>query len=428
MMENNDEEVKGVLNQIKKDDEINSKSGKKPFFKSKKIKLIIILILIILVVIFIFVQRKVLKRYYYYSVGNDDMTILEDKEYKLIKSYKEYSEYVKWLQNGYKQEALEKYKQEISGIITTYRSSYLDPDEYYEKLVKERDEELDKRIKTTTAILKSKMYGVLYFLNNDLLIVESTTLGQVLHGNYLNGIYYDNNKLKVYIDREQGGSVGGGESMVYFITLSKIKMKNITEIEIKTNTTNTTAGNGIAYKPIIYLYPTEETQANVQLGNKEQITCSYPKYSTGWNVIAQPNGDLKDIDTNKNLYSLYYESDNVVKFKVEKDGFIVKGEDSSEFLEEKLKILGLTDREAEEFIIYWLPKLEANKYNYIRFATREEIDANMPLTITPEPDTTIRVLMEYKGLENPIEVEEQKLEKIERKGFIAVEWGGTEIK
>ena len=110
--------------------------------------------------------------------------------------------------------------------------------------------------------------------------------------------------------------------------------------------------------------------------------------------------------------ALYYESDNVIELKVEKDGFIVKGEDSAEFLEEKLKILGLTDRETEEFIIYWLPKLEANKYNYIRFATREEIDANMPLTITPEPDTTIRVLMEYKGLENPIEVEEQKLETI----------------
>ena len=122
MMENNDEEVKGVLNQIKKDDEINSKSGKKPFFNSKKIKLIIILI--ILVVIFIFVQRKVLKRYYYYSVGNDDMTILEDKEYKLIKSYKEYSEYVKWLQNGYKQEALEKYKWNIRIMRGTMESKF----------------------------------------------------------------------------------------------------------------------------------------------------------------------------------------------------------------------------------------------------------------------------------------------------------------
>ena len=68
------------------------------------------------------------------------------------------------------------------------------------------------------------------------------------------------------------------------------------------------------------------------------------------------------------------------------------------------------------------------KYNYIRFATREEIDANMTLTITPEPDTTIRMLMEYKGLENTIEVEKQSLETPERKGFVAVEWGGTEIK
>lgn len=68
------------------------------------------------------------------------------------------------------------------------------------------------------------------------------------------------------------------------------------------------------------------------------------------------------------------------------------------------------------------------KYNYIRFATREEIDANMPLTITPEPDTTIRILMEYKGLENTIEVEKQSLETPERKGFVAVELGGTEIK
>ena len=217
-----------------------------------------------------------------------------------------------------------------------------------------------------------------------------------------------------------------GVVMIYFICENKSCTEN------NSNNVNKFLQDSkfdvIEYKPIIYLYPTEEKQVSVQLGYKEKIICSYPKYTTGWNVIAQPNGDLKDIDTNKNLYSLYYESDNVVKFKIEKDGFIIKGEDSAEFLEEKLKILGLTDRETEEFIIYWLPKLEANKYNYIRFATREEIDANMPLTITPEPDTTIRILMEYKGLENPIEVEEQSLEKTERKGFVAVEWGGTEIK
>ena len=106
----------------------------------------------------------------------------------------------------------------------------------------------------------------------------------------------------------------------------------------------------------------------------------------------------------------------------------VKKENIIPFLEEKLAILGLTEREANEFIIYWLPVLQENKYNYIRFATEAEINQNMPLNITPTPDTTVRVLMTYKGLEEPIEVEEQILVTPERNGFVAVEWGGTELR
>ena len=52
----------------------------------------------------------------------------------------------------------------------------------------------------------------------------------------------------------------------------------------------------------------------------------------------------------------------------------------------------------------------------------------MPLDINPTPDTTVRILMTFKGLESPIEVKEQKLDTPERKGFTVVEWGGTEIK
>ena len=185
---------------------------------------------------------------------------------------------------------------------------------------------------------------------------------------------------------------------------------------------------GAAEKPIIYLYPTEEMDLILKLGNKDKMTCSYPKYNDGWNVIAKPNGDLNDIDTGRNLYSLYYESKNTVNFNIQKDGFIVEGEKVAEFLEEKLTILGLTEKESEEFIIYWLPRLQKNKYNYIRFATMEEIEKNMPLEFSVKPDTIIRVLMTYKGLNKPIKIEEQQLETPIRNGFVAVEWGGTEIK
>lgn len=186
--------------------------------------------------------------------------------------------------------------------------------------------------------------------------------------------------------------------------------------------------NTFDMKPIIYLYPTTKTEVTVTLEKSQNITTSYPKYTNAWKVLAEPNGNLTDLLTNRKLYALYYENQNSVGFKVEKDGFVVKGENVAEFLEEKLAILGLTETEAEEFIVYWLPKLEANNYNYIRFATLEEINENMPLEIQPTPDTIIRVLMAFKGLKKPIEVKEQDLVTPARTGFVAVEWGGTEIK
>lgn len=185
----------------------------------------------------------------------------------------------------------------------------------------------------------------------------------------------------------------------------------------------------IIEKPIIYLYPENETNVSVNLGNNKNITCSYPLYkNAGWQVKANKDGELVDLETGRNLYALYYESKPVTEFKVQTEGFIVKGVDIIKFLEEKLSILGLTEREAEEFIIYWLPILQENEYNYIRFASTEEIDNNMPLNVEPNPDTIIRVCMTYKGLQEPIEVKDQELVTPVRKGFTVVEWGGTEIK
>ena len=51
----------------------------------------------------------------------------------------------------------------------------------------------------------------------------------------------------------------------------------------------------------------------------------------------------------------------------------------------------------------------------------------MKLSINPMPDTLIRVRMEYKALDKKISVKQQQLEKIERKGYTVVEWGGTNI-
>ena len=181
-----------------------------------------------------------------------------------------------------------------------------------------------------------------------------------------------------------------------------------------------------AVKPIIYVYPEEEKEVKIKVKNPEKLTCTYPKYVDGWNVLAKPNGDLVDLKTNRKLYALYWEGLNTTKHDFE-DGFIVEGENVTKFLEEKLEILGLNEREAEEFIVYWLPLMEKNKYNYIRFETMKEIEENMELEIDPKPETLIRINMEFKPLRKPIDIKEQKLERVERKGYTVVEWGGTKI-
>ena len=82
----------------------------------------------------------------------------------------------------------------------------------------------------------------------------------------------------------------------------------------------------------------------------EKLTTTYPKYETEWHVSAKPNGDLIDLNTGRSLYGLYWEGLNTVSNGIQEEGFVVKGEDTIVFLEEKLAILGLTEREANEFI------------------------------------------------------------------------------
>jgi len=266
------------------------------------------------------------------------------------------------------------------------------------------------------------------FFKNNTIAIEAHDASSSHNSYKIDSVKVDGTEANINIDLTtySYGGVFAPTVQFRFIILDN----NVKSAKFNINTTkvNNTWDYGTSYKPIIYLYPSQDMEVSVKLGYNENITVSYPKYVSGWNVLAKTDGTLTDLTTDRNLYALYYESKNIVSFKEQDEGFVVKGEDSAKFLEEKLAVLGLNEREAEEFIIYWLPKLESNKYNYIRFATDEEINNNMPLEISPKPDTIIRVLMTFKGLENPIDVEEQKLVTPERRGFTVVEWGGTEIK
>ena len=108
------------------------------------------------------------------------------------------------------------------------------------------------------------------------------------------------------------------------------------------------------------------------------------------------------------------------------EGFIVNSEDAEIFLEEKLRFLGLNDKESTDFITFWLPVLLRNKLSLCSFQTQEFFN-NYEMNINPKPDSILRVFLSIKKLDHPVNVKEQKLESFERKGFSVVEWGGSEI-
>ena len=179
-------------------------------------------------------------------------------------------------------------------------------------------------------------------------------------------------------------------------------------------------------KPVIYLYSTEETVCSVRVDINGRLTCTYPEHGeAGWqNFVAKPDGTLVFPDGGE-YYCLYWEG--IADFEPDfSTGFCVKGSDTAAFLRDLLPKMGLNAREANEFIIYWLPQMQENAYNLISFQA-DAYTNSAPLEITPTPDSLLRVFMAWRALDEYVEIEPQSFNGFARNGFTVVEWGGCEI-
>lgn len=184
-------------------------------------------------------------------------------------------------------------------------------------------------------------------------------------------------------------------------------------------------GEEIYYdKPVIYLYPQEETEVSVKLDLEGELTCTYPAYKDGWKVTAQPDGTLTD-EKGQTYSYLYWEGTGLNAYDFSQ-GFCIKGEDTAVFLENALEKLGLNRREANEFIVYWLPLMEKNPYNVISFQ-QESYTETAKLEITPTPDCLIRVFMAWYAAGEAVNIPAQELSTPIRTGFTVVEWGGGQL-
>ena len=178
-------------------------------------------------------------------------------------------------------------------------------------------------------------------------------------------------------------------------------------------------------KPVIYLYPESQTDVTVTLDYAGTLTTTYPAYRDVWKVTASPDGTLINHADGREYSYLFWEGDSPANYDLS-EGWCVPGNETAEFLQETLAEIGLTPREYNEFIVYWLPLMEDNPYNLITFQGDAYTDG-AKLSITPKPDSLLRVFMAWMPLEEPMEIDAPEIKPFERNGFTVVEWGGAEI-
>ena len=175
-------------------------------------------------------------------------------------------------------------------------------------------------------------------------------------------------------------------------------------------------------KPVIYLYPQKTQSVSVQLPSFIHVTKSEPTYpQKGWKVVAQPSGALTMSDGSQ-VDSLFWEGTGV-SYVAPKDGFVVKDGDVKTFLATTLARYGLNEKESRDFQDFWVPKMVGAPYYRVSFLTSDWSTA-APLSVFPQPATSIRLFMDWQKLNAPILIEQPTIHTPSRNGFTLVEWGG----
>ncbi|MDD2635493.1 MAG: hypothetical protein PHW82_08345 [Bacteroidales bacterium] len=176
----------------------------------------------------------------------------------------------------------------------------------------------------------------------------------------------------------------------------------------------------VVYKPNIYIYPKEQIQLSViidfPMGGK--IIASIPDYGTGWNVIVDTTGLID------NTYSyLFYESTQPDIWQ-KKYGWIIKTEDLVPFFRENMAQYGFNGKEIDDFVEYWIPRLDDFAFYSILPQTKALIEGVISLQFSMQPDNLLRLFYVVEGYNQlPEDLSEPNIESFDRDGYFITEWG-----
>ena len=185
---------------------------------------------------------------------------------------------------------------------------------------------------------------------------------------------------------------------------------------------------GTASKPAIYIYPKKEIDVEVKLKIKGQLMTVIPDYNNGWRMHVKPNGQMKVIGGNSQIsYDYIYYDNTVDKIIKPKEGWNIHKKDLLKWHKKFLEEIGLNESEKNEYIDYWIPRLEneiEGDYILINNLSKDYIDEYMKLSISPKPEHIYRLLVLYRNGFKNMDIKPPKIKPFDRSGYYVVEWGG----
>lgn len=175
-----------------------------------------------------------------------------------------------------------------------------------------------------------------------------------------------------------------------------------------------------ARKPNIYIYPTSDIQLTVKLdfplGGK--VIKSIPEYGQGWNVSVDTSGL---IDTTYTF--LFYESVQPDIWQKQM-GWCVETNELESFFRKNMTDYGFKGNEIDDYIDYWIPRLDEYAYYAIYPQTKSIIDHAIVLDLSKKPDHLLRLFYIIKGHnQKPNDIPEPSIDVFKREGYFVTEWG-----
>jgi hypothetical protein len=153
------------------------------------------------------------------------------------------------------------------------------------------------------------------------------------------------------------------------------------------------------------------------------FTETIPPYNSGWEVLATREGKIFTTDLKDSFDYLFWEA-QMNNLTIPDRGWVVAQENIRDWFNHNLSRFGLNEREQADFMEFWLDRLTDAGYYEIKLLDQSFWESDAKLTISPSPDTIIRVIFYFTPLDKYKIMEAPVIETPERKGFVALEWGG----